>query len=110
MNKGGLVTEVSRQTGLNKADVAVVIDSAMGTIRDTVSRGERVSLVGFGTFEKKRRNRRIARNPRKPHIAITVPARDVPSFIPGKEFREATLGRRRRSTKKTTRRRRVSRG
>jgi DNA-binding protein HU-beta len=106
MNKGGLVTEVSRRTGMNKADVAAVVDEAMGVIRERVGKGERVSLVGFGTFEKKRRNKRIARNPRKPEIAIVVPARDLPSFIPGKTFKEAVSGKRRKSTakKKSTRR------
>jgi DNA-binding protein HU-beta len=106
MNKGGLVTEVSRRTGMNKADVAAVVDEAMGVIRERVGKGERVSLVGFGTFEKKRRNKRIARNPRKPEIAIVVPARDLPSFIPGKTFKEAVSGKKRKpaAKKKSTRR------
>ncbi|MEX0833332.1 MAG: HU family DNA-binding protein [Actinomycetota bacterium] len=100
MNKGGLVTEVSRRTGLSKADVAGVIDSAMDTIRETVARGDRVSLVGFGTFEKRRRNKRVARNPRKPQVAIVVPARDIPSFAPGKLFKEAITARKRQRKKK----------
>jgi DNA-binding protein HU-beta len=100
MNKGGLVTEVSRRTGLNKADVAVVVDEAMAVIRDTVGKGGRVSLVGFGTFEKKHRNKRVARNPRKPDVAIVVPARDLPSFIPGKTFKEAVSGKRRKPAAK----------
>ncbi len=89
MNKAGLVAEVSKRTGANKSEVARTIDAAMGVIRERVAKGERVALVGFGTFERKHRNQRIARNPRKPRVAITVPAREVPSFSPGMEFREA---------------------
>ena len=107
MNKGGLVAEVSRRTGLNKSDVADVIDESMAAIRETVAKGGRVSQVGFGTFEKKRRNKRLARNPRKPEIEITIPARDIPSFIPGKTFREAVLGKRRKpAAKKPAKKRR----
>jgi DNA-binding protein HU-beta len=70
----------------------------MDVIRETVARGDRVSLVGFGTFERKRRNRRIARNPRKPLTPIVVPARDLPWFTAGKEFKEMIATKRRRST------------
>jgi DNA-binding protein HU-beta len=70
----------------------------MDVIRETVARGDRVSLVGFGTFERKRRNRRVARNPRKPLTPIVVPARDLPWFTAGKEFKEMIATKRRRST------------
>ena len=98
MNKSGLVAEVAKRTGASKADVARVIDTSMDVIRETVARGDRVSLVGFGTFERKRRNRRIARNPRKPLTPIVVPARDLPWFTAGKEFKEMIATKRRRST------------
>ena len=92
MNKGGLVSEVAKRTGLSKADVGRVIDAAIDTVRGTVVEGERVTLADFGTFERKHRNRRIARNPRQPNVPIVVPARDLPSFTPGKEFRQQVLG------------------
>ena len=92
MNKGGLVAEVSRRTGLSKADVARAVDAAIDSIRDSVVQGERVTLADFGTFERRHRNQRIARNPRKPDVPIVVPARDLPAFTPGKEFREQVLG------------------
>jgi DNA-binding protein HU-beta len=98
MNKNGLVAEVAKRTGSSKADVGRMIDASMDVIRDTVARGDRVSLVGFGTFERKRRNKRIARNPRKPETPIVVPARDLPWFIPGKEFKELIASKRRRSS------------
>ena len=100
MNKGGLVTEIARRTDMSKTDIATVIDTAMDVIRERVVRGERVALVGFGTFEKVRRNKRLARNPRKPEVEIVIPARDVPSFSPGKEFRDMMTARKRSSAKK----------
>jgi len=102
VNKSGLVAEVAKRVDRNKADVARVLDAAMAVIRDTVARGERVALVGFGTFERQRRNKRVARNPRRPEVPITVPARDVPSFSPGQAFRQAVLGKRRRAAPRTT--------
>jgi len=96
VNKGGLVAEVAKRTGLSKADVGRVVDAAIDVIRDAVVRGERVTLADFGTFERKHRNQRIARNPRKPDVPITVPARDLPSFTAGKEFRELVLAKRKR--------------
>lgn len=96
MNKNGLVAEVAKRTGSSKADVGRMIDASMDVIRETVARGDRVSLVGFGTFERKRRNKRVARNPRKPQTPIVVPARDLPWFSPGKEFKELIATKRRR--------------
>lgn len=104
MNKGGLVAEVSRRTDLSKSDVAAVIDEAMGVIKTKIAKGEHVSLVGFGTFQKQHRNKRVARNPRKPDVAIVVPARDIPQFVPGKAFKSA-LTAKKKTAKKPTRRR-----
>ena len=102
MNKSGLVAEVAKRTGKNKADVSRVVDAAIATIREAVAKGERVALVGFGTFEKRRRGQRLARNPRKPEVEITVPARVVPSFNPGQAFKEAVAEKRRRPAKRPT--------
>ena len=104
MNKNGLIAEIAERTGASKADIGRTIAAAIRVIRDTVSKGERVSLVGFGTFERKRRNRRIARNPRKPQTPIVVPARDLPWFIPGKEFKEMVARRRHTATRPVSRR------
>lgn len=101
MNKNGLVAEVAKRTGSSKADVGRMIDASMDVIRETVARGDRVSLVGFGTFERKRRNKRIARNPRKPQTPIVVPARDLPWFTAGKEFKEMIASRRRRVARRS---------
>ncbi len=96
VNKNGLIAEVAKRTGASKADTGRLIDASMDVIREAVSKGERVSLVGFGTFERRRRNKRVARNPRKPQTPIVVPARDLPWFIAGKEFREMVASKRRR--------------
>jgi DNA-binding protein HU-beta len=105
MNKNGLIAEVSKRTGASKADIGRAVDAAMDVIRESVAKGDRVSLVGFGTFERKRRNRRIARNPRKPETPIIVPARDLPWFVAGKEFKDLVASKRPRKAAKTTRKR-----
>ena len=105
MNKNGLIAEVSKRTGASKADVGRSVDAAMDVVRESVAKGDRVSLVGFGTFERKRRNRRIARNPRKPQTPIVVPARDLPWFTPGKEFKDLVATKRPRKAAKPTRKR-----
>jgi DNA-binding protein HU-beta len=92
MNKNGLIAEVAKRTGSSKAEVGRTIDAAIKVVRDAVAIGDRVSLVGFGTFERRRRNQRIARNPRQPQTPIVVPARDLPWFTPGKEFKDAVNG------------------
>jgi DNA-binding protein HU-beta len=107
VNKSGLVGEVAKRTGKNKADVARVLDAAIATIREAVAKGERVALVGFGTFEKRRRGQRLARNPRRPEEEIKIPAREVPAFAPGQAFKEAVA--RRRQPKKTAAKRSRSR-
>ena len=102
MNKGGLVGDVVKRTGQSRADVSRVIDAAIDTIRETVAKGDRVALVGFGTFEQRRRSARTARNPRKPDVPIQIPARVVPVFNPGQAFKEAVAEKKRRAPRKTT--------
>jgi DNA-binding protein HU-beta len=75
-----------------KASVARVVDAAIASIRDTVSKGQRVSLSGFGTFERRRRAPRIGRNPHTGE-AVKIPATNTAMFRPGGDFREAVLGR-----------------
>jgi DNA-binding protein HU-beta len=111
VNKRGLVSEVAKRTDLAKASVARVVDAAIASIRDTVAKGQRVSLSGFGTFERRKRAPRIGRNPHTGE-AVKIPATNTAMFRPGGEFREAVLGRaarkraaKPRRTRKTTRRR-----
>lgn len=109
VNKNELVTEVSDRTGLARADVARVVDTATEVIKTSVSRGKRVALVGFGTFERRQRRPRVGRNPHTGD-AIQIPARRMPSFRPGTAFKEAVAGgrtRKRAGTKKASRRSRA---
>jgi DNA-binding protein HU-beta len=95
VNKGDLVSEVVKRTNIGRPEATRVVNAALAIIRDRVARGERVSLSGFGTFERRRRNPRIGRNPHT-REAVKIPARFQPSFRPGEPFRRAVVGRRRK--------------
>lgn len=87
MDKKQLVDRVAdRWAWITKADAKRVIDGTIREIRDSVVRGDAVTLVGFGTFHRERRRARVARNPRHPEQEIKVPQRDVPSFDPHASF------------------------
>jgi DNA-binding protein HU-beta len=83
MNKAELITRVSRDTRVTKVQVTRIIDSFLEQILRTLKRGERASLVGFGTFTVARRRARTGRNPQTGH-PITIPARRVVRFAAGK--------------------------
>ncbi|AEH51969.1 DNA-binding protein HU [Pseudothermotoga thermarum] len=87
MNKKELVDKVAKKSGLKKKDVKKVIDTTIETIIDTLGKGEKVQLVGFGTFMVKKAAQRKGVNPqtKKP---ITIPERKVPKFKPGKALKE----------------------
>jgi len=99
------VNEVARRTGLEPPEAADAVEAMISAIRESVAKGQRVTLSGFGTFEKQRRAARLGRNP---HTGEPVPiaATTVPSFRPGKLFREAVLPKRRKRTTRTAARRR----
>jgi DNA-binding protein HU-beta len=96
MNKSQLVEEISARTKLPAGDVAAVVDALIAIVTRAVVRGEKVVLSGFGTFQRQARARRTARDiwADKP---LKVPATNVPSFKPGKPFRESVARRRRRA-------------
>jgi DNA-binding protein HU-beta len=87
MNKLELVNVVAAKTGQTKRACEEMLDVVLQTIKDTVSDGDKVTLVGFGTFAMMQRSARRGRNPRTGN-AINIPARKVPRFVPGKEFKE----------------------
>ena len=91
MNKGDLIAYVSLEASVSKRVATEVIDSMLGAVKRSVSRGERVSIPGFGTFEKRLRAPRTARNPRT-GTRVPVPAMSVPVFRPGQEFKDACRG------------------
>lgn len=103
MNKSDLVGEVVKRTKLQRGEVSRTVDTVLEVVRDRVARGERVSLAGFGTFERVRRNPRVGRNPHT-REAVRIPARNAPAFKPGMAFRAAVAGRRRRPARTAVRR------
>lgn len=103
MNKRDLVSQVARRTGVPPATVAAVVEEILAVVRDTVARGQRVVLAGFGTFERVRRNARVGRNPRT-REPVKIPARTVAAFRPGTAFRAAVAAPRRKTTKRAARR------
>ncbi len=95
MNKQTLVTQVAKRLDMPNAQVARVVDEVLNSIRDTVAKGQRVTLQGFGTFERRRRAARTGRNLHTGE-AVPVPATSVPSFRPGLGFKEVLAARRRK--------------
>ncbi|GIX06439.1 MAG: transcriptional regulator [Candidatus Poribacteria bacterium] len=87
MTKQDLVDKVASSTGLSKKQTAAVVDSVIEAISDALASGEKVSLIGFGTFEVRERSAREGRNPQT-GAKIQIPARKVPAFRPGKALRD----------------------
>ena len=88
MNKAELVTAISERTGLEKNKVESFLNAFTEVVTEDVAVGNKVQLVGFGTFEKRHREARTGRNP-KTGEEIKIPAVDVPGFKPGKQFKDA---------------------
>jgi len=87
MNKAELVNEVSGKTGLTRKKTQNVIDAVTETIGDTLSKGGKVTLVDFGTFQVMKRKARRGVNPQTKE-SIQIPAKRVPKFVPGKSLRD----------------------
>lgn len=92
MNKKELIDSVSDYTGETRRTVNEVLDAALTTIQKQVKSGERVSLPGFGTFERRARSARTARNPQTGE-PIKIKATKVPAFKAGSAFKQAVSGR-----------------
>ena len=87
MNKQELVRKIADDTKMTQKEAAAVLEAALSRIEETVAAGEKVQLVGFGTFERKQREARTARNP-KTGEPVEISAGFAPAFKAGKEFRE----------------------
>lgn len=88
MNKAELVEEVADQTGLTKRVSREAIDAIISAITDSLVREERVTLVGFGSFQVMQRKARRGRNPQTGR-ELQIPAKKVPKFKAGRGLREA---------------------
>jgi len=88
MTKSGLVDAiVSLEGQITRREAEVVVNNILTAIGDALGRGERVELRGFGSFYTKERDARVGRNP-KTGASVSVPAKIVPQFKPGKELRD----------------------
>jgi DNA-binding protein HU-beta len=88
MNQTELIEEVAEKASLTKAQTQAAVKALLQTIVQVVGAGDKVTLVGFGSFEPKVRSAREGRNPQTGET-IQIPATKVPTFSPGKTFREA---------------------
>ena len=87
MNKEELVKEVSKKAKVSQKATGDVIAAILETIEKTVSKGKKVTLVGFGTFDPRKRAARAGRNPQTGAV-LKIAAKTVPAFVAGKKFRE----------------------
>ena len=87
MTKADLITVVAQKTNLSKKDSDKAVAAVLDAITETLAAGEKVSLVGFGTFEVKERAAREGINPRSKE-KIIIPASKLPSFKAGKALKE----------------------
>ena len=89
MNKTELIAAITEKTGFTKKDAAKALNSVVEVITDALTNGDKVQIVGFGSFEVKDRPERVARNPQAPDQEITIPASKAPVFKAGKSLKEA---------------------
>lgn len=87
-NKQELVNDVATTTGLTKKDATAAVDAVFASIQDTLAKGDKVQLIGFGNFEVRTRAARKGRNPQTGE-EIEIPASKVPAFKPGKSLKDA---------------------
>jgi DNA-binding protein HU-beta len=87
MNKGELIDAIAEKADVTKKETDAVLSAAIETIVEAVASGEKVTLVGFGSFEKRDRAQREGRNP-KTGETMTIAATSVPGFSAGKLFKE----------------------
>ncbi|MGN1154352.1 MAG: HU family DNA-binding protein [Candidatus Gastranaerophilaceae bacterium] len=91
MNKEELVQEISKKAKVTQKEAGEVLNALVDTIQKTVSKGKKVTLVGFGTFESRKRAARNGRNPQTGK-EISIPAKTVPVFSAGKKFKTVVNG------------------
>ena len=87
MNKAELITSMAEKSKLTKKDAELALKALIESVEESLEKGEKVQLVGFGTFETRERAAREGRNPRTKEV-IKIPAATVPVFKAGKEFKD----------------------
>lgn len=89
MNKAELIEKVAEISSLSKNDADSALKGILAVITQELSKGNKVTLVGFGTFERRKRKARTGVNPQNPTQKIKIPAKNAPAFSPGSELKEA---------------------
>ena len=87
MTKADIVAGIADETGLERVEALKVVESLMGSIKDSLAKGQNVYLRGFGSFIVKERAEKTGRNISK-NTTIIIPAHNIPSFKPAKTFVE----------------------
>ena len=87
MNKSQLIDVVSKHAGLKRKDAEAAVNSVISAIETALAEGEKVQLVGFGSFAVKERGERMGRNPAT-GAAITIPASKQPVFSAGRDLKD----------------------
>ena len=87
MNKTELVMAMVEKTGLSKKDAEKALAAFTDVVAETLKKGDKIALVGFGTFEARKRAARVGRNPQTGK-EIKIAAKTVPAFSAGKNFKE----------------------
>ena len=87
MNKAELITSMAEKSQLTNKDAEAALKAFIDSVQEALESGDKVQLVGFGTFETRERAAREGRNPRTKET-ISIPASTVPVFKAGKEFKE----------------------
>jgi DNA-binding protein HU-beta len=87
MNKADLIDRIAAGAGMSKAQAGTAIDTAVESITGALKKGDRVALIGFGTFSVSQRKARNGRNPQT-GATIKIAARKVAKFTPGAELRK----------------------
>ena len=88
MNKSELVNAIAKESGLTKADSKKALDAAVAAVSKALKGGDKVTLVGFGTFSVAKRAARQGRNPRTGEV-IKIAATKVPAFSAGSALKDA---------------------
>ena len=88
MTKTDLVKEVAKKAKLSQKETEAILNTFFETVKGTVKKGDKVSIIGFGNFEARQRAAITGVNP-KTGKKMTIPAKKVPVFRPGKSFKEA---------------------
>ena len=89
MNKAELIAAIAEKTELTKKDTELTVNAFVETVQEALKKGDKVQMIGCGTFEVRDRKARMGRNPQKPGEVVKIAASKAPVFKAGKAFKDA---------------------